>query len=199
MMREGVILASGSASRAKMLRDAGVAFTVEKPRVDEEAVKESLRAEGAPPRAQADALAEVKALSVSRIRPGFVIGADQMLALGTQVFDKPKTREEAGAQLRALSGKTHELLNAAVVAKDGVAIWRQMTVPRLRMRPLSDAFIEDYLDRVGEDAFTSVGAYKLEGLGGQLFEDVSGDFFSVLGLPLLPLLAFLREHRVLAA
>lgn len=196
-MAEPVILASGSASRAKMLRDAGVDIVVERPRVDEEAVKASLRAEGAPPRAQADALAEVKALSVSRIRPGLVIGADQMLALGDRVFDKPSTREEAAAQLRALSGKTHQLLNAAVVARDGVAIWRQITVPRLRMRTLSDAFVDSYLDRIGEDAFTSVGAYKLEGLGGQLFEDVSGDFFSVLGLPLLPLLAFLREQGAL--
>lgn len=195
-MREPLILASGSASRARMLRDVGVSFEVERPRIDEEAVKASLRVEGAPPRAQVDALAEVKALSVSRVRPGFVIGADQMLALGEQVFDKPGSREDAAAQLRTLSGRTHELLNMAVVAKDGVVIWRQMSVPRLRMRALSDTFIESYLDALGDDALTSVGAYKLEGLGGQLFEEVSGDFFSVLGLPLLPLLAFLREHGV---
>ncbi len=197
-MAEDIILASGSASRAKMLRDAGVDILVERPRVDEEAVKASLRMEGAPPRAQVDALAEVKALSVSRMRRGLVIGADQMLALGDRVFDKPANRAEAAAQLRALSGQTHQLLNAAVVARDGVAIWRQITVPTLKMRVLSDAFVDSYLDAVGEDAFTSVGAYKLEGLGGQLFEDVSGDFFSVLGLPLLPLLAFLRAQGALA-
>lgn len=192
-----IVLASGSASRAKMLRDAGVEIVIERPRVDEEAVKASLRAEGAPPRAQVDALAEVKALSVSRMRPGLVIGADQMLVLGERVFDKPADRDEARAQLQALSGQTHLLMNAAVVALEGAIIWRQITTPRLRMRPLSDGFIERYLDEVSDDAFTSVGAYKLEGLGGQLFEDVSGDFFSILGLPLLPLLAFLRERGAL--
>lgn len=180
-----------------MLRDAGVEIVIERPRVDEEAVKASLRAEGAPPRAQVDALAEVKALSVSRMRPGLVIGADQMLVLGERVFDKPADRDEARAQLQALSGQTHLLMNAAVVALEGAIIWRQITTPRLRMRPLSDGFIERYLDEVSDDAFTSVGAYKLEGLGGQLFEDVSGDFFSILGLPLLPLLAFLRERGAL--
>lgn len=197
MTAEPVILASGSASRARLLRDAGVPIIVERPRVDEEAVKASLRAEGVPPRGQADALAEVKALSVSRIRPGLVIGADQMLALGDRVFDKPASLEEAAAQLRALSGKTHQLINAAVIARDGVPVWREITTPRLRMRPLSDSFIAAYLDRVGDDALTSVGAYKLEGLGGQLFEAVDGDFFSVLGLPLLPVLAFLREQGAL--
>lgn len=182
-----------------MLHDAGVAFVVEKPRVDEEAVKASLRAEGAPPRDQADALAEVKALSVSRMKAGLVIGADQMLVLGDRVFDKPASRGEAHAQLTALAGQTHQLVNAAVVARDGVVIWRSLTTPRLKMRPLTAAFIDAYLDRAGDDAFTSVGAYKLEGLGAQLFEDVSGDFFSILGLPLLPLLAFLRQHGALAA
>jgi len=196
-MPDPIILASGSASRAKMLRDAGVEIVVERPRVDEEAVKASLRAEGAPPRAQVDALAEVKALSVSRMRPGLVIGADQMLVLGKQVFDKPTNRVEAREQLKALSGQTHHLMNAAVVALEGAIVWRQIATPRLRMRPLSDAFIERYLDEAGDDAFTSVGAYKLEGRGGQLFEDVSGDFFSILGLPLLPLLAFLRERGAL--
>ena len=196
-MSEPIILASGSASRAKMLRDAGVPIVVEKPRVDEEAIKLSLRAEGAPPRAQVDALAEVKALSVSRMRPGLVIGADQMLAIGDVVLDKSSSRDEARAHLRLLSGKTHELLNAAVIARDGVAIWRHVSNPKLRMRALSDAFIESYLDQVGEEAFTSVGAYKLEGLGGQLFEQVEGDFFAVLGLPLLPLLAFLRARGAL--
>lgn len=198
MTGEPIILASASASRARMLRDAGVPLIVERPRVDEEAVKLSLRAEGAPPRAQVDALAEVKALSISRMRPGLVIGADQMLAIGDQVLDKSSSRAQARAHLHLLRGRTHELINAAVVARDGVVIWRHMSTPKLRMRALTDAFVESYLDAVGDDAFTSVGAYKLEGLGGQLFEDVSGDFFSVLGLPLLALLAFLREQGALA-
>ena len=193
-----IILASASASRAKLLRDAGVPIIVDPPRVDEEAIKLGLRAEGASPRDQADALAEVKALSVSRMRPGLVIGADQMLAIGAQALDKSSSREEARAHLHLLRGKTHQLISAAVVARDGVAVWRHISTPKLRMRPLSDAFMESYLNQVGDDAFTTVGAYKLEGLGGQLFEDVSGDFFSVLGLPLLPLLAFLREQGALA-
>jgi septum formation protein len=193
-MPDEVVLASGSEARARMLTAAGVTFTIERPFVDEEAVKAGLRAEGAPPRAQADALAEVKALSVSRKRTGLVIGADQILVCEARVFDKPASREEARAHLAFLSGKTHELITAAVVAKDGAPIWRFIARPQLRMRALKDAEIDGYLDLVGPRAFSSVGAYQLEAEGAQLFEEVSGDFFAVLGLPMLPLLAFLREH-----
>lgn len=189
-----LILASGSAARKQMLGAAGLDFEVDVPRVDEEAAKASLRAEGMKPRNQADALAELKALSVSRRRSGLVIGADQMLAVEGETFDKPKDRAEARQHLLRLRGRTHELLTAAVVAKDGAVIWRHMETPRLRMRAFSDAFVDDYLDRVGDGALHSVGAYQLEGLGAQLFERVDGDYFAVLGLPLLPLLAFLREH-----
>lgn len=188
-----LILASGSATRRKMLEDAGVAIVVEKPRVDEEAVKAGLRAEGLKPREQADALAEVKALSVSRMRSGLVLGADQMLALGDEAFDKPADRAEARAQLAALRGKTHALLTAAVIARDGQVIWRHVDTPKLTMRAFSDAFLDDYLDRVGEGALSSVGGYQLEGLGAQLFSRVDGDYFSVLGLPLMPLLSYLRD------
>ncbi|WP_395647232.1 Maf family protein [Terricaulis sp.] len=194
-----LILASSSAARKHMLGAAGLSFEIDPPRVDEEAAKASLRAAGMTPRNQADALAELKALSVSRARPGFVIGADQMLALEGQTFDKPRDRDEARLHLQRLRGRAHELLTAAVVAKDGEVIWRHMETPRLRMRAFSEAFIDDYLDRVGEAALYSVGAYQLEGLGAQLFERVDGDYFAVLGLPLLPLLAFLREHGMARA
>jgi septum formation protein len=191
-----LILASGSAARRRMLEAAGLTFSVESPRVDEEAAKASLRAEGLKPRDQADALAELKALSVSRGREGFVISADQMLAVDGAVLDKPKNLAEAREHLLRLRGKTHELLTAAVVAKEGAIIWRHVDVPKLRMRPFSDAFLDDYIARAGDATLRSVGAYQLEGLGAQLFERVEGDYFSVLGLPLLPLLHFLREQGV---
>lgn len=193
-----LILASTSASRARILRAAGIAFEAVAPAVDEEAVKAGLRAEGLAPRDQADALAEVKALSVSRRRPGLVIGADQMLSLGDQAFDKAPDRAAARATLAALSGKTHVLHSAVALARDGAVIWRHIETPKLTMRVLSDAFIESYLDAIGEAAFQSVGAYQLEGYGAHLFARVEGDFFSVLGLPLLPLLSVLRDHGAVA-
>ncbi len=166
--------------------------------MDEEAAKASLRAAGMKPRDQADALAELKALSVSRRRPDFVIGADQMLAIDGDVLDKPKDMAEARSHLQRMRGKTHELLTAAVVAREGAIIWRHVDTPRLTMRAFSDAFADAYLAQAGQGALASVGAYQLEGLGAQLFARVDGDFFSVLGLPLLPLLAFLRENGIVA-
>lgn len=189
-----LILASGSAIRRKVLEAAGVAFEVDVPRVDEEAAKASLRRDGLKPRDQADALAALKALSVSQRREGLVIGADQMLAIEGETLDKPKDRDEARSHLMRMRGKSHELLCAAVIARGGEVIWRHIETPRLRMRQFSDAFLEDYLDRGGDALLSSVGAYQLEGLGAHLFERVDGDYFSVLGLPLLPLLAFLREQ-----
>lgn len=193
-----LVLASASASRRRMLEAAGLAFEVDPPRADEEAAKASLRAAGLKPRDQADALAELKALSVSRRRPDFVIGADQMLAIEGEVLDKPRDVEEARAHLHRMRGKTHELLTAAVVAREGAIIWRHVDTPRLVMRDFSDAFLDDYLQQAGQGVLASLGAYQLEGLGAQLFARVEGDFFSVLGLPLLPLLAFLREHGIVA-
>ncbi|MEQ1709416.1 MAG: Maf family nucleotide pyrophosphatase [Terricaulis sp.] len=194
-----LVLASASAARRHMLAATGLVFEVEVPRVDEEAAKLSLRSEGKGPRDQADALAELKALSVSARHSGFVIGADQMLAIEGQVLDKPRDQGEARTHLQLLRGKTHELITAAVVAREGAVIWRCIDTPRLRMRAFSEAFLEDYLARAGEGALASVGGYQLEGLGAHLFDRVEGDYFSVLGLPLLPLLAFLREHGIAAA
>lgn len=195
-MSEPLILASASAARAAVLKQAGLTFTAMRPSVDEEALKQSLRAEGFSPRDQADALAEAKALSVSRRMPGFVIGADQMLAMGDDVFDKPQSRAEAGGHLRALRGQTHTLLTAIVIAKEGAVIWRHMETPRLTMRSFTDAFLDSYLDAIGDSACASVGAYQIEGQGAQLFTKIEGDYFSILGLPLLPLLGFLREHGI---
>ncbi|MGQ0531591.1 MAG: Maf family nucleotide pyrophosphatase [Caulobacteraceae bacterium] len=191
-----LVLASASAARRQILEAVGLAFEIEAPRVDEEAAKASLRAEGLKPLDQADALAELKALSVSRKRAGFVIGADQILAIGGEVFDKPKDAAEAREHLLRLRDQTHELVTAAVIAREGAIIWRHIDTPKLKMRAFSDAFLDDYLSRAGDRVLRSVGAYQLEGLGAQLFERVEGDYFSVLGLPLLPLLAFLREHGI---
>ena len=193
-----LILASSSPSRRRMLEAAGVAFEVDPPRVDEEAAKASLRAQGVKSRDQADALAELKALSVSNRRPGFVLGADQMLAIEGETLDKAPNLAEARRHLQLLRGRTHELMTAAVIARDGAVIWRHVETPKLKMRAFSDAFLDDYLARAGESVLGCVGAYQLEALGGQLFERVEGDHFAVQGLPLLALLAFLREHDIIA-
>ena len=187
-------LASASASRRRMLESAGLTFEIAPPSVDEEAVKLGLRAEGLKPREQADALAELKAISVSNRRGGLVLGGDQMLAIDNETLDKPKDMDEARSHLQRLRGRDHHLICAAVIAKDGAAVWRHIETPRLRMRALSDAYIDSYLNAAGEGVLSSVGAYQLEGLGAQLFERVEGDYFSVLGLPLLPVMAFLRQH-----
>lgn len=193
-----LILASGSAIRRKVLADAGLAFAVQRPALDETAAKQALRARGLKPAAQALALAEAKALDVSRVRAGYALGCDQMLALGDEAFDKPADRDAARAQLRRLRGKTHHLLCAAAIARDGEILWRHIETPALTMRPFGDSFLEAYLDRAGPGVLATVGAYEFEGLGAQLFERVEGDYFAVLGVPLLPLLAFLRAHGLAA-
>jgi septum formation protein len=189
-----LVLASASASRRRVLEAAGLAFDVDAPRADEDAEKTRLRAAGLPPRDQAMRLAEFKALSVVRAPADFVIGADQMLAIGGEVMDKPRDMSEARAHLRRLCGRTHELLTAVIVVRAGAVVWRHMETPQLTMRSFSDAFLDSYLERAGRAVLASVGAYQLEGLGAQLFERVEGDYFSVLGLPLLPLLGFLRDE-----
>jgi septum formation protein len=193
----GVILASASAIRASLLRNAGVAVDIVPASVDETAIKQAMRARGASADDCALALAAHKAELVSRQHPAaLVIGADQMLECDETWFDKPPDRARAVAQLHALSGKTHALVSAVTVVRGGAPLWQHVERARLTMRRLDDAFIAGYLDAVGELALRSVGAYQLEGRGVQLFNHVDGDHFSILGLPLLPLLGFLRQHGV---
>ena len=199
-----LILASGSRTRATMLQNAGLDFDIAPAAIDEAAVKHSLIAEGASPHRVADTLAELKAANIAQKiggeRPGaLVLGADQVLDLDGDILDKPTDRAAAADHLHRLSGKRHHLVSAAVLLKDGQRIWGRSDRASLLVRPLSDRFIDAYLQAAGDDAFESVGAYRLEGLGAHLFASVEGDFFTILGLPLLPLLDFLRGHRVLAA
>jgi len=197
--RPRLILASASASRARLLAAAGLAFEAAPVSLDEEAVKDSFRREGRSAADCAVALAETKARRASTRHPGdLVIGADQMLVCGGQWFDKPKDLPTARAQLQALRGKRHELPTAAAVLRDGAVLWHAVETPALTMRDFSDAFLEDYLAALGEKALASVGAYQLEGLGAQLMARVEGDHFAVQGMPLLPLLDFLRGHGALA-
>jgi septum formation protein len=193
------ILASGSVVRARLLRTAGIDVDIQTSAVDEDEIKASFRADGASAGDCAMTLAELKATRVSKRHPyRLVIGADQMLVQGEDWFDKPANLAAARAQLHRLSGKPHLLVTACVVALNGVPIWREQADSTLVMRPLSDAFIGQYLQAAGDEVLSSVGAYQLEGLGVQLFERVEGDFFAILGLPLLPLLGFLRERGVIA-
>ncbi|PGH54892.1 septum formation protein Maf [Azospirillum palustre] len=192
-----LVLASGSRTRAAMLEQAGVPAILDRPLVDEDEVKAAGRAEGVPADAVAEALAELKAQRITRRHPGaLVVGADQMLDCEGRWFDKPADRAAARAQLLDLRGQTHQLVSCAVVVRDGERMWHKTDSARLTMRNFSEAFLDDYLDRVGDDVLHSVGAYQLEGLGAQLFHRVEGDFFTILGLPLLPLLGFLRVHGV---
>ena len=192
-----VILASASLSRAALLRAAGIAFHVQPPAVDEDEVKRSLRVEGVSADEIAVALAELKALGVSRgAGPALVIGADQILTCDGVQFDKPIDLVAARDQLLALRGRTHALHTALAVASQNAVIWHHVEVARLTMRPFSDRFLDRYLADAGESILTSVGAYRLEGPGVQLFSRIDGAFFTILGLPILPLLEFLRGHRM---
>ncbi|MBL0936854.1 MAG: Maf-like protein [Rhizobiaceae bacterium] len=193
-MRQEIILASASPFRARMLEDAGIEFTVERPTVDERAVEEAVAGAGLRPDDLAQILAEAKAVDVSQNHPGaFVIGCDQTLSLGEELMHKPADMEEARRRLLKLSGKTHHLNSAVVIAQDGEAIWRHVSVASLTMRDLDPGFIGRHLSAVGDAALSSVGAYQVEGRGIQLFEKIEGDHFTIVGLPLMPLLAKLRE------
>ena len=192
-----LILASASPSRRQMLQNAGLDFEIEPSGVDEDEVKRSLFGERASAQDIAATLAELKAVRVSTRRPGaMVIGADSTLACDGRLHDKPADLAAARTQLQALRGRTHELISSVVVASNGARLWHATDTGRLTMRPFTDSFLDAYLARAGEAVCASVGAYQLEGLGAHLFSRIEGDYFTVLGLPLLPLLNFLAEHGI---
>jgi septum formation protein len=193
----GLVLASKSAARAAVLRGAGVAFEAVASHVNEAALKEELlRAERGPAKI-AQALAEAKALAVAWERDELVIGCDQTLDLHGTLFDKAETLEEARERLKLLRGQTHELHSAVVVTRGNDVKYRELDSSRMTMRAFSDDWLETYLARQGETILGSVGCYQLEGEGAQMFDQVVGDYFSILGLPLYGLLGFLREQDLL--
>lgn len=187
-----IFLASTSVTRQSMLHNAGLAFTAARPDVDERALVAANPQWQ--PRETALKLAEAKAMDVSCHHAGaFIIGADQVLSLGEKIYGKPRDRAHCREQLRELRGRTHSLISAVVLVRSGKAVWSHVAESQLTMRNYSDEFLEAYLDVIGDDCVTSVGGYKIEGRGVQLFSTVSGDHFTILGLPLLPLLEKLRE------
>jgi septum formation protein len=193
-----LILASRSEARANMLRAAGVAVEVLPAAVDEVAIKEGMHADGAAPRDIADTLAEYKARRIAGRAPGLrVLGADQVLVCEGKLFDKPRTVAEAREQLAFLRGRDHELLSAAVIYENATPVWRHIGRAVLRVRPFSDAFLDDYVAGQGDTLLATVGAYRLEAEGAQLFSHVQGDYFTILGLPLLEVLGFLRTRGML--
>ena len=194
-----VVLASASQPRTILLAAAGVGHMVDPAHVDEAAVKEAMAQEQAPAAAVAEVLAETKAQQVSIRHPqALVIGADQILACNDRLFDKPADLAHAHAHLLALRGRTHFLHAGICIVRDGQRIWHHNDIAEMTMRPFSDAFLESYLAATGDQSCQTVGAYQLEGLGAQLFSKIRGDYFTILGLPLLPLLDFLRNHQVIA-
>ena len=194
--KQPLILASQSRARQTLLGNAGIPFEAVPAGIDERAVQRNSGLSA--PNEIAVLLAREKALFVSSKNPGrYVVGADQTLALGERLFSKPSGRAQAAEQLRALAGSSHELHSAVAVARDGQIMFADVSLARMTMRPLSESEIVGYLDAAGEAVTTSVGAYQLEGLGVHLFERIEGDHFTILGLPLLPLLAFLRREQLL--
>ncbi|WP_151179902.1 Maf family protein [Hypericibacter terrae] len=199
-IRPRLLLASASPTRRRLLEQAGLEFSAEAAPIDEEEAKLALEGEGADGPALAEALAELKAVAVARRHPGaFVIGADQVLDCEGRRYDKPRDEAAARAQLMALRGRTHQLISALVVVRDGRRLWHHIDRATLTMRPFSPAFLDEYLARSMPGILSSVGAYQLEARGAQLFSRIEGDYFTILGLPLLPLLDFLRPHGLVPA
>lgn len=193
-----VVLASQSASRRAMLEKAGVPVLIDPARIDEDELTAGMRAEGLKALEVAEALAELKAQRVSPKHKGMIVlGCDQMLECEGQWFVKPETRAKAKAQLQALSGKTHELVSCVVAVRDNARLWHKTESAKVTLRPLSDEFIDAYLDAAGEPVLHCAGTYQIEAMGPQLFARMAGDFFTIQGLPLLPLLEFLRAQNLL--
>jgi septum formation protein len=194
--KDPLILASQSRARQMLLANAGLTFESVPAEIDERAIQQASGLSA--PADIAALLAREKSLFVSRRRSGrYVIGADQTLALGTRLLSKPASRAQAAEQLHALAGKSHELCSAVAVARDGKIMFEKVAIARMTMRPLIETEIDAYLDAAGAAVTSSVGAYQLEGLGVHLFDRIEGDHFTILGLPLLPLLAFLRSEHLL--
>ena len=189
-----IILASGSKIRHDILKNAGLDFTVINKPVDEAAIKQAMLQDRAKFSDIADALAEAKAMRVSQVEAGFVIGADQIMLMDGQLFDKPKSQDEARDRLKNMRGKKHELIGAVVICENGQPIWRHLSKTQLYMRDFSDEFLNWYIHKEGEHLLHSVGGYRFEAYGAQLFSKVDGDFFSILGLSLLPILSYLSER-----
>jgi len=203
-MTSRLILASGSAIRRQILDGAGLEYEVIIRPVDEAAIKEAMLAEGSRLRDIADALAEAKAMRVSRQEEGLVVGADQIMVMANEagedeLFDKPKNIEDARARLLSMRGKKHELIGAVVICENGAPVWRHICRTKLWVRSFSDAFLDWYIETEGEALTKSVGAYRFEGPGAQLFEKVEGGFFGILGLDLLPVLDYLRTRGVITS
>lgn len=195
-----LILASSSLTRAQMLRAAGVDIETNPARVDEDALRDSLIDDGATPHDLADALAETKARAIALRKPDqMVLGCDQILALGHQVFSKPETPAQSVSQLKELRGKTHILHSAAVLYHRGAPIWRHVGKARLTMRNFSDEYLRDYVNRNWDQIRHSVGGYQIEVEGSRLFASIEGDHFTILGLPLIPLLNFLSDRKDIPA
>ena len=194
-----IVLASASMTRRRLLEGAGVRHIVTPSRVDEDEIKISLRAEGASGAEIAEVLAEAKAVYVARKHPdAMVLGADQVLECDGETFDKPVDRADALSQLRALRGRKHDLISYAVIVRGGARIWQAVDRATLEIRKdASDAFLESYLDSAGDDVFNGPGGYRIESLGAQLFSRIDGSHFTILGLPMMPLLDYLRANGVL--